>query len=125
MPDKEIELAKRLVGLDGDHECPLCEKVDWGAIHHADDCPFAMAYAILDDLDDETRKRLLPETNKVTLKWVWIGRASITSDENDDLPITGVTSYYGSTRYYKLQTLVDEKWHDVEIEHNPEDVEGG
>ena len=116
MTDKEIELAKRLVGLDGDHECPLCEKVDWGAIHHADDCPFAMAYAILDDLDDETRKRLLPEANKMSLRWIHVV-------DGIDEYATATRSTLGWQSHFKLQTLADGKWHDVE--YYPEGGEGG
>ncbi len=118
MPDKEIELAKRLVELDDDNLCPLCI-IEWGAENHADNCPFAMAYAILDALGDESKGRDTIETNKMSLRWVEVYNL------DDTEHATAIRSTWNDIANFKLQTLVDEKWHDVEIEHNPEDGEGG
>ena len=115
MPDKEIELAKRLVELDDDNLCPLCI-IEWGAENHADNCPFAMAYAILDALGDESKGRDTIETNKMSLRWIHV--------------VDGIDEYATATRrtlgwqsHFKLQTLADGKWHDVE--YYPEGDEGG
>ena len=74
-----------------------------------------MAYAILDDLDDETRKRLLPETNKVSLRWIHVA-------DGIDEYVTATRRTLGWQSHFKLQTLVDGKWHDIKIEHNPDEV---
>ncbi len=120
MTDKKIELAKRLVALDEDNTCPLCTaEWSWGGENHADDCPFAMAYAMLDVLDDESKGRDTIETNKMTLRWLEV------SDLDDTEHATAIRSTWNDIANFKLQTLVDGKWHDVEIERNPEDGEGG
>ena len=89
MPNKAIELAQLLGNYDVG-ECPFCD-----GEKHEKTCPFAIACAILDALYDEIIKRLLPEANKMSLKWIEV---------------------------YNLDD--GEQWHDVEIEHNP-DSEGG
>ena len=119
MPDKEIELAKRLVELDDDNLCPLCI-IERGSEKHRPACPFAMAYAILDALGDESKGRDTIETNKMSLRWVEVYNL------DDTEHATAIRSTWNDIANFKLQTLVDGKWHDVKIEHNPEDwaVEG-
>ncbi len=120
--NKAIELAKRLADLDKDNSCPLCKKSAWGTENHADNCPFAMAYAMLDALDDGSKELLPPETNKMPLRWLEVlSRGVLDEYPSAARPGWGATQH---AQHYKLQTLVDGKWHDVEIERNPELIDG-
>jgi len=53
-PDSETrlyELADKLTNHDNGQECPYCYKTEWGKEKHAADCPFAIAYDVLDKKD--------------------------------------------------------------------------
>ncbi|KKK66661.1 hypothetical protein LCGC14_2961830 [marine sediment metagenome] len=118
MPDKAIELAERLTELDNDSSCPLCEKIEYGA-EHSDNCPFEMAYAMLDALDDESKGRDTIETNKMmALRWIEV------FNMDDGEHATAIRPYWNGIANFKLQMLVGEQWHDVEIERNPELIDG-
>ena len=61
----------------------------------------------------------MPDKEKVSLRWIEV------FDLDDSEHATAIRSTWNGIANFKLQTLVDGKWHDVKIEHNPEDGEGG
>ncbi len=47
VPNEAVELAKELLAVDVDHNCPLCSKDAWGMEKHDESCVFNRAYVIL------------------------------------------------------------------------------
>jgi len=44
-------LANKLTDYDTDRNCSFCEKDDWGAENHSENCPMRIAYVILNKQD--------------------------------------------------------------------------